>query len=61
MFKVELTRAGRCAALVKYLPFEADSHNFLKLMSGEGCLDSGGAIELFVELFQCALVTCKSL
>jgi len=60
-FKVELTRARRCRVLVKYLLFKADSHNFLKLMSGAGCLDSGSGIELFVELFHLALVTCKSL
>lgn len=61
VFKVELTRARRCRVLVKYLLFKADSHNFLKLMSGAGCLDSGSGIELFVELFHLALVTCKSL
>lgn len=61
VFKVELTMASRCRALVKYLLFKADSHNFLKLMSGAGCLDSGSSIELFVELFHLALVTCKSL
>lgn len=61
VFKVELTMASRCRALVKYLLFKADSHNFLKLMSGAGYLDSGSGIELFVEFFHLTLVTCKSL